>query len=59
MLLIALYTLLEPGPFHGPEVSGELLFDGGQPSQYMRRFCEDDLLHLLQLIDLTDSKDLS
>ena len=36
VLLIASYTLLEPGSILGPEVSpGSFLFDGQKPSQYV------------------------
>ena len=37
VLLLASYTLLEPGSILGPEVSpGSFLFDGQKPSQYVR-----------------------
>ena len=36
VLLIASYTLLEPGSILGPEVSpGSFLFDGQKPSRYV------------------------
>ena len=41
LLIIASYTLLELEPILGPEVPGEFLIDGQQPSQYVRNSLDD------------------
>ena len=47
MLLIASYTLLEPGQSLVLRYQGSFIFDGQKPSQYVRHSSEDDLLESL------------